>query len=291
MDNIIFFNDDSLVITYTYGPDDQGICGHTYECIEYFWLLKDHFNVKIFLAEEHVYNNFKNIIQEKYNFSGDEISFILSKTYFKNKPKIIKSKYILITDGAYSKIKLTNYLADKIFVFMCGDLSILNEKLKKYVILMDKRLYDVPKHIKWYDYTKKMLFSRFRKIDKFKNNTLIYITDHCRSLQNEEKYKNYNNLIALSENKYKYIKTIKPPLNNFHSEFDTFIYTSVPRKFDCSPRLVLECYHYNKKVIFDLNYNISEDKGLFYRLQDYTANKVNMIDNDEIISIIQKEIQ
>ena len=44
------------------------------------------------------------------------------------------------------------------------------------------------------------------------------------------------------------------PIEDFFNKFDTYIYTPVARKFDCSPRLVTECFLQNKKLFLHLDY-------------------------------------
>ena len=71
------------------------------------------------------------------------------------------------------------------------------------------------------------------------------------------------------------------------SKFDTYIYTPVERKFDCSPRLVTECFLYGKKVYMNLDYM---DIGLQTRYNDCMTDleSLNLTDNDKILTIIDK---
>jgi len=55
------------------------------------------------------------------------------------------------------------------------------------------------------------------------------------------------------------VEQIVAPVDNFMEKFDTYIYTPVERKFDCSPRLITECSFYKKNIILNVNY---VDKGL-----------------------------
>ena len=58
------------------------------------------------------------------------------------------------------------------------------------------------------------------------------------------------------------------------------------RKFDCSPRLVTECFFYNKKLLIDLPY---VDVGLQIRYNDCKDDikKLELLESDEIINIIE----
>lgn len=50
------------------------------------------------------------------------------------------------------------------------------------------------------------------------------------------------------------MQQVVAPVKNFFGQFDTYIYTPVARHFDCSPRLVTECYMQGKNVLVDLDY-------------------------------------
>ena len=77
------------------------------------------------------------------------------------------------------------------------------------------------------------------------------------------------------------------PIEDLFEKFDTYIYTPVNRKFDCSPRLVTECFFQGKKVFKDLDYY---DIGLETRYFDCVHNleSLNLIEGDAIIDIINK---
>jgi hypothetical protein len=79
---------------------------------------------------------------------------------------------------------------------------------------------------------------------------------------------------------------IEAPVKDFFNSFDTYIYTPVQRKFDCSPRLVTECFLHNKKVNINLDYI---DLGLQTRYNDCVKNidSLNLNENDDILQIIE----
>jgi hypothetical protein len=89
-------------------------------------------------------------------------------------------------------------------------------------------------------------------------------------------YENIDNVIQM-----------EAPIKDFFNSFDTYIYTPVQRKFDCSPRLVTECFLHNKKVIMNLDY---DDLGLQTRYNDCVENleSLNLKENDDIIQIIEE---
>ena len=94
-----------------------------------------------------------------------------------------------------------------------------------------------------------------------------------------EKLELYDNLDGIEQ--------VEAPVKNFFQKFDTYIYTPVARHFDCSPRLVTECYMQGKKVLIDLDYI---DPGLQTRVKDCQEDfeSLNLKENDKIIDIIKQ---
>ena len=62
-----------LVITYSWGNNNHGVCGHTFEVIDYYWILKDHFNCCLLFAENFTPDDIENLIRSKYDFDESEI--------------------------------------------------------------------------------------------------------------------------------------------------------------------------------------------------------------------------
>lgn len=54
------------------------------------------------------------------------------------------------------------------------------------------------------------------------------------------------------------------PIINFHDCFDLYLYTPTAKNWDCSPRLLKECYHLQKPIVFckEVIDNIQDNKGL-----------------------------
>jgi hypothetical protein len=71
------------------------------------------------------------------------------------------------------------------------------------------------------------------------------------------------------------------------SKFGTYIYTPVSRKFDCSPRLVTECFMHKKRVFKDLDYY---DIGLETRYSDCVNDlqSLDLREGDKLLSIIEQ---
>ena len=75
------------------------------------------------------------------------------------------------------------------------------------------------------------------------------------------------------------------PVQDFFDKFDTYIYTPVERHFDCSPRLITECFLHKKNIMIDLPY---VDVGLQTRYNDCKNNfdKLNLTEDDQIFTIV-----
>ena len=102
--------DKDIYLSYSWDQfkdSNHGICGHTFEVIDYFWILKDYFNVGIFIADTSITQEiFLRAITSKYDFNKTEIEFILKNTKFvKNKPKLIQANNIIFTDGGMPQLK------------------------------------------------------------------------------------------------------------------------------------------------------------------------------------------
>ena len=270
-------NDNSdILLTFSWGDFTHGISGHLFECIDYYLLLKKHFKVKILIPEK--INNISKIIQDKYNLSEKETKDILSNIIL-GKPVLVKTNNILFCDGGYNKIKSSNIIAKNKIGFACGDKTILEQD--DIYVLLDYRVYDtIPKNS--FNYKKKLYFDKYKKEVKKGSKTLIYATENCRLTDKE------------LPNQLKLTKKDLPYLGLF-DEIDSYLYTVVPRHFDCSSRLIPECKYYNKKVIFDdeVKKYFFEDKGLFFRYLDTKVDFDSLFlkEDDEIIDILKKIIK
>jgi hypothetical protein len=272
----LIVNDNSdILLTFSWGNFSHGVSGHLFECIDYYLLLKEYFKVKILIPEK--IEKYKEIIEDKYRLSKDEIQDILDNTMQIIKPTLVKSNIIFFTDGSYKNIQRLNLVYNKIICFACGDFTLLDNDKKNLYVLLDKRVYSkIPKDS--FDYKKKLFFGKYKKDVEKGDKTLIYATENCRKTDKE------------LPNQLKLTKKDLPYLGLFN-EFNTYYYTPVPRKFDCSPRLLAECKFYKKKVIFDeevLDY-FEEDKGLYWRWYDIQNDfeSLFLTYDDEIVRIIK----
>lgn len=287
-----------LWLSYSWGIKNQGICGHTFEVIDYYFILKDFFNVKILLCEDIDEKMFKSAIINKYNFSNEEVQTILNNTVFDNRPKILIGDYLLIVDGNLMKDRNVILKFKHIFMFACGkrDLHLIQDH--NITILQDYRVYNSgPRTI---DYKKKILF-KFKEYENFEDNNLIYVSKNCREISEYElkELPKDKKIIAIHNPNDVYepfnnIEFIKAPVENIWERFSTYYYTKVPRKFDCSPRFIAECKYHKRNVVYMSNVldYIEEDKGLFWRKYDIenSFKSIELNNNDEIINILKGHI-
>jgi hypothetical protein len=280
-----------LVLTYSWGKSDHGICGHTFEAIDYYWILKDHFNCCLLFAENFNEKSIERVLRSKYDFDESEIRQILDNCLFIYKPKIVVTKNILFTDGGMHNLKDVIIKCDNKFIFSCSRYD-----SEGYIILEDKRVYGRDN----IDYKKRILFDRLRVVGKSDHKTLLYLTNNCRRITDDD-------FIDLSYRNEKYICLVNDmdniyhhpnftyqiaPIGDLYERFDKYLYTPVSRKWDCSPRFIAECKWYGKEVEY---YNIDyweEDLGLKYRAYDIDNNfgSIQLKSGDEIIGILGEYI-
>lgn len=302
---ILVLDKHDLYLTYSWSSVNHGICGHTYEVIEYFTILKEHFNVGILLCEDITPATFRLAIADKYNFDPVDVDYILDNTVFINRPSLLKGKDILFTDGGVKSTSKLTLLFDHIFHFACGDKEVKNNTKDNTYILQDNRIYEAVRH-NGIDYKKKILFNHLRPVRTSANNTLVYATKNCRDIRTDM----YSELadehegtflclttdgkpLDLPENIEDRFRFVAMPVVNLFSRFDKYIYTPVPRHFDCSPRFIAECHFYEKEVVYkDIDY-LTEDLGLYWRKHDiqYDFGSLYLNDDDEIIDILKEIIE
>lgn len=278
------FSEYDLVITYSWGHNDHGICGHTFEAIEYYWILKHHFKCALFFAEE---IDVDFLLKSKYNFTEGEREELLKDTYFIHKPKLIVAKNILFTDGGMHKLKHIVVKANNKIAFTCS-----NFELAGYTVLNDNRIYSKQD----YNYKKKILFDKLKTISTEQNKTLLYATNNCRAIT-DTMYKDLTTrdeeflclVNQVPRESYTNIEFKVVPIDNIFEQFNKYMYTPVPRQFDCSPRFLAECRWYGKEIEF---YNIDyweKDLGLKYRWYDIENDfkSIELTIQDEIVDIIK----
>ena len=273
-----------LFLTHSWVSVRHGICGHTFEVIDYYLFLKDNTSIKVgmLFTEYKHFQDFQkdlDIILEKYNLTEIEKHNLLLDTFIEYQPVIYKGNF-LFTDGSKAIADYTIF--GKSFTFLCG-FKPTKTYFGKTITLGDSRIYD------YYtiDYKKKIYFRRYKKpqhIPKGKG-TLLYVTENCRDYQYDDGIYVDNPIILRKKDL---------PKKDFFS-FEKYFYTPIERKFDCSPRLLAECKYYNKEVIFHpkvLKY-MEEDKGLSARMYDINNDfmSIHLLPDDDIIDILKNNLK
>ncbi len=304
---------------------EHGICGHTFEMIEYYWKLKDSISCKLLWTESLTWDVIEEAIRSKYNFNKNELKEIKDNSEFYNQPKLITGKNILIVDGGFTRLRNSTLLFKKIIVFACGekDNNLITDP--KITILQDQTKtsngYIYEPGERTIHYKKKLLLDKYKElslnnigyfgIKTLPKTTLLYLTGNCREMKLDDVRKciidmnkkygsstERNWLIATNDVK-RYLPLEKEfklsvqelPIKNFHDQFDNYVYTGIDRKWDCSNRLLVECKHYNKTFQswgLDENY-YKHDKALLGRKFDLSDinKKLNLLNDNEIINIIK----
>lgn len=283
-----------LWLSYTWSNNNHGICGHTFEVIDYYYILKDNFKTGIFLAEDITWDMFERSIRNKYSFTEYEIEDIKANTVFADRPTLVKGKNILFTDGGVVNMQSVTLLFDNIFYFACGNKEIKDNDKDNVWILQDDRVYE-PVKKNGINYKKRILFDKLKPIGASKDAVLVYATKNCRDLDSYEELLQYGNNILAITNKENMPKPMQgftfviPPVDNLFEQFSTYVYTPVTRKWDCSPRFIAECKYYGKQVIFhNINY-WEEDHGLRVRQRDIENDfdSLNLHSQDDIVNILK----
>lgn len=289
--------DVDLWLTFTWSSNNHGICGHTFEVLEYFYILKEYFNVGILFAEDIGWETIETAIRSRYTFTNAEITEIQSKTVFANRPTLVQAQNILFVDGGVINAENYTLLVNNVLHFSCGNKQVKDNNDPSTYILQDDRVYD-PVKLNGINYKKRILFDKLKPIGSSQTNALLYVTKNCRQFDNLDELRVYNkHILAVCNTENKGIDTDfltyrVLPLENFFEQFDTYIYTPVSRKWDCSPRLIAECKHYGKEVIYHNIDYWDVDCGLYWRKWDIENDfeSIRLTPGDEIVNIVQNII-
>ena len=295
-----------LSMTWPKVPSKRhGVCGHIYEIIDYYLLLKHRYNIKILIGEQLFYS-YEHVIRDKYDLSDQEILEIINDTTFVDRPKILIGNNILFVDGLLK----TNFqnggvklMFKNIFTFRCSPESDhRNLHYRNVTLLQDNRVYADDNDIS-IQYVKKIYFDKLKPINNNPNTALIYGTGNCRLLDiqtiieitkqyNFEKYMLVTDVDMNIESQV--LDVVKPPVPDIFNKFGSYIYTQTHKSFDCSSRLIAECSFFNKPVIY---HNITEnyltlDTGLKVRMNDIAdgIECISLSEHDIIFNILDEKL-
>jgi hypothetical protein len=281
MSKILNLCDYDIVFTTSF-ECTHGLSGHLYEQIEYHFLsLKNGFKSLILLTDGTKKETLILAIKNKYDFSDEEILLFYDTVIECYRPKILIVKNLCVVDGSALFASCVVY-ANNIYLLRCSQSEFTKfskaKTIKKIHLMQDFLVYGDKideKNIILVDYVKKILWNRYRKYKDVKTNTgLLYLTTNMRKLSLDdiqkimkktkcEKYMIITNNTSLYEDiDDAKITVIKGPVNNVFELFDTYIYTSTSKKFDCSPRFIVECAVFGKSVEYFIDY---DDPGIIAR--------------------------
>jgi hypothetical protein len=283
-----------LWLSYSWSNNNHGICGHTYEVIDYYHILRNDFKVGILLCEDTDWLTFESSIKSKYDFTDDEIADIKANTIFSNRPTLVKGRNILFTDGGVFNLESVTLLFDNIFYFACGNKEVKDNDKDNVWILQDDRVYEPVKR-NGINYKKRILFDRLKQLNNVQDQLLVYATKNCRDLDSHEFLREYGKPVMVITNKENQPKAMDgftfviPPVDNLFEQFNTYVYTPVKRKWDCSPRFIAECKYYGKQVVFHNIDYWEQDRGLYWRNWDIENDfdSLYLRTSDDIVNILK----
>lgn len=295
MSKIANLKEYDIVLSYSFGYSQRVCTGHLFECIEYWYILKNHYNVGIMIGDCVDFENIISNILNKYTFTSNEIEMLLDSIHIYDNPNIVMGNKLLLVDGNFKRLKDKFLRFDKIYAFPCG---VRNESdyPENVTIFGDARIYNF-KRSNFVDYKKKMLLSHL----KVEHSTLEY--DYMMYLTEGPRYLSNSDILNIIESKsgtfviytdyeinikHPRLTVEKAPVENIW-KFKTYLYTSIERKFDCSPRFIVECKMNGLDVEYDLNYEIFEDKGLWARFVDLSESleRIQLNEDDFIIHLLK----
>lgn len=271
---------------------NYGICGHLFEMVDYYWAIKNYTNksVCILLADGTTAEQLRETIKQKYD--GLEIEHIV----YRPQPKVIIANTLVVVDGSY-RFKHAEIFAKRIILFRCreNNFTYFTNTGAEVHLLQDNRVYDIPANprLKVQHYTKKILFSKYKQYPKMGEGAMFYIPTICRRVEEEaliaiQQKHNLTNSVVITDDVtlYPTQRALQAPVADIWTLFDTYVYTPVPLKFDCSSRFIAECAFYGKRVIYELDY---EDVALNARRQDCEdIDCITLKQDDMFLSLINE---
>lgn len=299
--------DDQYDIILTYSPIIE-ITGHIFECFDYYLFLSQYYKVGILFFNGLNIDKLEIVWNSKYNISFSNIKHDIIQLNISNtlqRPYTIikfgKNTKVILVDGNIQSLEYNNIILSttKLLAFACENtIAYKDIKLNSHIIyLQDYRIYGKNKYFNSIHYIKKIPFKFYKKsTSPNKNIGMMYMTYVCRKIEPciiEEYHKKSGCSKSFLIVPYKLpeydtinnVEQCEAPIENLFDKFDTYIYTPINRKFDCSPRLITECFMHNKKVFKQLDYY---DIGLETRYNDCITNldALNLQNTDGIFNIL-----
>jgi len=260
----------------------HGISGHVFEEIEYYWLVKDNTSFKpcILLSDGTTLEEFEKALVNKYK----DIDDIMDHVYYHPHPKLLFTNNLLVVDGSWRGMDRSQVFAKNVFIFRCAEdnFDYFHKAFDNVYLLQDYDVYGKD----GIDYNKKILFDRLIVPPNGKDNTaMLYLTSNCRGIpQSEvnELVKGYDDYVVLTNTPEAYNNSHEVPVDNLWELFSTYIYTSIPKQWDCSSRFIKECEYFGRDVVYAIDY---EDKALNVRINN-SIQDVTLNSNDYFIELL-----
>lgn len=300
------------IMIYTNGTY---VCGSYYSTYEYYHKFKElGYNVCFVSHNDLSEDNLRKTLEDRYGDydKGDMYFFSFTESFSKicpigcnvlfttsifaaahiiTMPILIGcKKIILIHEGTYDEEMIV-----KAFIEQPSQ-----KKLDKILMLGDMRTFDKLGDYEHIDYNIKIYPDIWRPLEG--------PVDHCVMINMATKQKCYEpeylqDLIDFYPNdyliytkkqfyeKYKVLESdnvnVKiAPISNFLNRWDRALYLNSVRGQDPSPRVIVECFYYNKELIWH-DFGKLKD-GAYYRYIDCENNidELKLKDNDEIFEIV-----
>ena len=259
--------------------DSLRMAGDIITAFEYFLYLYEqdkNFKLIILDLDKKLIDEFHNIMNDRYNFSGidnykDNVIILKRSDLFH-----VKFNKVLVVDH-YTISKTRGILRANKIVVICNLLT--DNRDFRY----NKNCYNViyygemPFHNKDREYKMKFLLNRFKDLKNVKEG--IYVNSPFNN--------DYSFLKKLTLPEKPIIKKSRIHHQNLFEAFDTYLYYHANKWFDPCPRLFIECFYYNKKIIYYNELNIKD--GSFYRYNSIINEGLEnrfFNENDEIINEI-----
>jgi hypothetical protein len=292
MGSIAYLKDYDIAITTSF-EFKFGVCGHLYEMVDYYWAIKNYTSLTpcILLSDGTTVDQFKQAVSQKYQ------DLTVDNIYYKPSPKVIIANNLLVVDGS-PRLRNVELLVKNVFLFRCSEdnFEYYTSKKIQVFLLQDFEVYDdKPQGLTLIDYKKKILFSKYKQYKStVKNTGMFYLTSVCRALTHNElahaiRKHGFESYIVLTDDPsmYAFDFVYRVPVDNMWNMFSTYIYTRVPRQIDCSSRFILECLHYGKDIIYDIDYY---DRALEVRKKDGLVGTA-LNSNDYFLKLLNEQTQ
>lgn len=279
--------------------------GHLYEMVEYAYILKDKYDVKMYVTDDMV-KNITSIINWRYMFTAVDRDALhcMIETYSSviDEPDAIMLNvdgYLDLFDASAIRVNVKHVFTLRCFATYLDSISIF-AKSHSVTLLEDSRIYSQTfENVTQKHYVKKILFDKFFKVDNSPENCyFLYFNNECKrfSLTNFMRLrKKYDNFYIVGPPDLAYLDSLENvmfetiPANDIFSKFSTLVYfgtTLDAVKEDCSCRLICEAVHYGKDIVFECDYEL--DKPTQIRLKDAeNIDTLNLTKDDEIFKLLE----